>query len=92
MNTRPKLRLIKGGAPDPLWEKLKSLGGRESDTYARVLVSYEWNDLKKGEYALVHENVLNDEVFLKLTNGKRSDPFDPSLKEFEIVWKEGKPL
>ena len=54
MNERPQLKLIKGGASDPLWEDLKSLGGNKSDTYAKILVSHEWSDLKEGEYALVY--------------------------------------
>lgn len=90
MSNRPHLRLIQGGAPHSLWEKLKPLGGKESDTYAKVLISHEWNALKKGEYALVHE--FDDELFLCLSNGKHADPFDPSLGEFKIVWKEGKPV
>jgi len=91
MNDRPQLRLSKGGAPDSLWEDLKSLGGNKSDTYARILVSHEWSDLKEGEYALVYEDVPGD-VLWRLTNGKHTEPFDFRLKEFKIVWKGGKSL
>lgn len=91
MNSRPQLRLIKGGAPDPLWEDLKSLGGNKSDTYAKILVSHEWSDLKAGEYVLVYEDVPGD-VLWRLTNGKHAEPFDCRLEEFKIVWKGGKSL
>lgn len=94
MNERPHLRLIQGYAPHPLWERLKPLGGSESDTYAEVLTSYEWNDVQQGDYALVQSDPSDNGefVWLKSKVGVCGNLFDPDLNEYKIVWKDGKPV
>lgn len=89
-----------------LWQKLVHLGGSKSDTYAKATNNYSY--IRDGQYYRVRENPRPDTSYTWLQNavdvqeqkdcyesygskhGGGGTPMNES--EFEIVWKDGKPV
>jgi len=89
-----------------LWQKLVHLGGSKSDTYVKATSNYE--HIREGLYYRVRENPRTGTSYTWLQNasevqeqkdcyesygskyGGGGTPMNES--EFEIVWKDGKPV